>query len=81
MKKKSSKKLHSEFTKNLQKYLTFTHTNIKKNNMFKKDFTYPLFSRVKKISNTTFPYILKWRTFLFSKKLLIKLILKEANGD
>lgn len=42
--------------------------NIKKNNMFKKDFNYPLFIRVSKISDTPFSYILKWRIFLFNKK-------------
>lgn len=42
--------------------------NIKKNNMFKKDFNYPLFICVSKISDTTFSYILKWKIFLFNKK-------------
>ena len=44
--------------------------NIKQNNMFKKDFTYPLFSRVRKISDTTFSFVLKRSTFLFNKKVL-----------
>ena len=42
--------------------------NIERNNMFKKDFTYPLFSRVRKISDTTFSFVLKRSTFLFNKK-------------
>ena len=44
------------------------HMNIERNNMFKKDFTYPLFSRVRKISDTTFSFVLKRSTFLFNEK-------------
>jgi len=42
--------------------------NIKKNNLFKKDFDYPLFSRVKLKTDTTFYFVLERRTFLFNKK-------------
>ena len=42
--------------------------NIKKNNLFKKDFNYPLFSRVRIKSDMTFFFVLEQRTFLFNKK-------------
>ena len=43
--------------------------NIKKNNLFKKDFNYPLFSRVRIKSDMTFFFVLEQRTFLFHKKV------------
>ena len=42
--------------------------NIKKNNLFKKDFNYPLFSRARIKSDTTFFFVLERRTFLFKNK-------------
>lgn len=45
--------------------------NIKKNNLFKKDFNYPLFSRVRIKSDMTFFFVLEQRTFLFNKKITI----------
>lgn len=36
--------------------------------MFKKDFDYPLFSRVRFYSNTNFLFVLARRTFLFNEK-------------
>lgn len=44
--------------------------NIKKNNLFKKDFNYPLFSRVRIKSDMTFFFVLEQRTFLFNKKIV-----------
>ena len=44
--------------------------NIKKNKLFKRDFDYPLFSRVSFYSDTTFCFVLEQRTFLFNKKRL-----------
>lgn len=46
--------------------------NIKKNNLFKRDFDYPLFSRVRIKSDTIFFIVLEGRTFLFNKKIKIK---------
>ena len=43
--------------------------NIKKNKLFKRDFDYPLFSRVSFYSDTTFCFVLEQRTFLFNKKI------------
>ena len=45
--------------------------------MFKKDFDYPLFSRVRIKSDTNFLFVLEWRTFLFNNKnpFIVKFIL------
>ena len=51
--------------------------NIKKNNLFKKDFNYPLFSRVRIKADTTFFFVLERRTFLFNKKTSLMLDTKH----